>query len=46
MTTREPNKPPKKKRGPKPETLKLDGDWEKAVKKAVKADPKKPEPKP
>jgi hypothetical protein len=29
-------KAPKKKRGPKPEVLKIQGDWEKAVDKALK----------
>ena len=31
----------KKKRGPKPDKLKINGDWEKALQKAVKK--KKPE---
>jgi hypothetical protein len=31
-----------KKRGPDPETLKLDGRWEDVVKKALKVKPEKP----
>lgn len=38
MTTREPTPPPKK-RGPDPETLQIDGDWEDAVKEALKRPP-------
>lgn len=34
---------PKKKRGPKPETLKVEGDWADAVKQAMKrGNPPKP----
>jgi hypothetical protein len=29
-------KAPPKKRGPKPETLKVDGDWKAAISKAMK----------
>jgi|CXWL01.1.fsa_nt_gi hypothetical protein len=38
MATSDPKKPPKK-RGPKPETLKLEGKWEEVVAKAIKASP-------
>jgi hypothetical protein len=41
MASREPteNRPPKK-RGPDPESLKLEGPWEDAVKKALKTPPR------
>lgn len=36
MSAREPKKqPPKAKRGPKPDTLVIEGDWEVAVEKAM-----------
>lgn len=36
--------PPPKQRGPEPERVKIEGDWEEAMKKALKAPPqKKPE---
>ena len=43
MGTTDPKKPPKK-RGPEPETLEIKGDWEEAVKKAVKKMPPPPKP--
>ena len=36
--------PEPRKRGPKPETLKLEGPWEKAVGKAVRKPPVEPSP--
>jgi hypothetical protein len=42
MAAKKPKKNTAKKRGPKPETLRLEGDWEAAVGKAVK---KLPPPK-
>lgn len=39
MTARDPKKPPPKKRGPKPDRLALEGDWEEAVGKALKKAP-------
>lgn len=44
MTKRD-DRPPKK-RGPDPETLEIEGDWEDAVKKAVKKPPPPPQSKP
>jgi hypothetical protein len=38
--TKKPTKSPKAKRGPKAEVLKLDGDWQRNVKKAMQ----KPKP--
>lgn len=42
MGTTDPKKPDPKKRGPEPETLEIEGDWEDAVKKAVKVTPPPP----
>ena len=41
-------KVPGKKRGPKPETLKVEGDWKEAMKKAMRRGkpPKRDEAKP
>ena len=38
MTTRDPGEPPKK-RGPNPERLKLEGDWEERVREALERPP-------
>ena len=35
----------KRKRGPEPETLKIEGDWEEAVKKAIHKPPARRTPK-
>jgi len=36
-----PKRKPQKKRGPEPERVKIEGDWEEAMKKALKAPPQK-----
>ena len=52
MSTDEKSRPAKKDRpGPKPETVKIDGNWEDAVKRALKTKrptdwPEKPKKKP
>lgn len=45
MMARKPTKP-KAKRGPKPAHLKIEGNWEAAVAKAVRKAPPAPKPRP
>ena len=35
MLSKPTTKPPKPKPGPKPDTLKIEGDWEEAMKKSL-----------